>query len=328
MTDRIIDITDFPAMLTARGGLLVIGRRAETPGEEEAEGEPPVREVEKSPGARAHDPAAPRDEPVTVPFEEIAAIVAAGPRMAISRAAAARLAGAGGALVFCDDRFTPASLCLPIAGNTVQTERIAAQAAAPLPLKKRLWQQVARAKIEAQARLLSEVRGGDSGIARLAERVRSGDPDNIEGQAARLYWPALFFDPGFRRGRDLGGPNDFLNYGYAVLRAVIARAVCASGLHPSLGIHHHNRYDSFCLASDLMEPFRPLVDRAVVSLLAASGPRATLDRRARNSILSSLTGCVESGDGSRTLFDAAARASSSLASVFTGDRKNLSLPKI
>ncbi len=156
-------------------------------------------------------------------------------------------------VVCCDGKRLPSSILLPLSGHSVHAETLRAQVAMTLPRRKRLWQQIVRSKITAQARLLGEP---GKRIADLAPLVRSGDPDNIEARAARAYWP-LLFGPSFRRNRTGAGVNSLLNYGYAVLRAVVARAICAAGLHPSVELHHHNRYDSLCLASDLMEPLRP-----------------------------------------------------------------------
>jgi len=160
----------------------------------------------------------------------------------------------------------------------------------------------------------------------MAGRVRSGDPDNLEGQASRRYWPALFDNPGFRRDRDLPDQNKNLNYGYAVLRAIVARAVCAAGLHPALGIHHHNRYDAFALADDLMEPFRPLVDRAVVAWVRANDPLADLSPQAKAALIQPLMARYPVKDEERPLFDIAARAAVSLTRVFAGTANALVLP--
>ena len=142
----------------------------------------------------------------------------------------------------------------------------------PLPLRKRLWQALVKAKIAQQQNVLELLETPGGGLAALARRVRSGDPDNIEAQAARRYWP-LVFGPAFRRDRSGAGPNPFLNYGYTVLRAAVARSVAAAGLHPSIGIHHHNRANPFCLVDDLMEPFRPLVDYTVAQAHAGRDAR-------------------------------------------------------
>jgi CRISPR-associated protein Cas1 len=193
-------------------------------------------------------------------------------------------------------------------------------------VRKRLWRQIVRAKIMAQAALLVELRGRDFGLGVLARHVRSGDPANIEARAARRYWPAVFADLNFRRQRDNEDQNVLLNYGYAVLRAIVARAISAAGLHPSLGIHHHNRYDAFCLADDLMEPFRPAVDHAVADYMATHDAPYGLEPGAKQHIITELTGRYSMGGELRTLFDVAARMAGSLADVFLGTGKGLDLP--
>jgi len=294
MTERIIDISDQPARLHVNLERLMIERD----------------------GA----------EPEAIPLADVAVLVVSHPQVTYTHAVLSGLAAAGAAFITCDQRRMPVGMLLPLAGHSVQAERFALQAQAAEPTKKRLWQQVVRAKLSAQARLLSDLRGTDLGLAAMARRVRSGDPDNLEAQASARYWPALFPDPTFRRNVDGEDQNRLLNYGYAVLRAIVARAICASGLHPSLGIHHHNRYDAFCLADDLMEPFRPLVDRAVVRYTEARGPDAPLDRQAKAALLEALTGRLTLKGESRTPFDVAARAAASLAAVFEGTRKNIVLP--
>ncbi|MCX7804815.1 MAG: type II CRISPR-associated endonuclease Cas1 [Planctomycetota bacterium] len=301
MTDRVIDISESAARLSADLECLAIGLE----------------------GA----------ESVRVPFREIAAVVLADRRITVTRAALSGLAEAGCAVVICDDRFVPCAMMLPLAGHFTQSERFAAQAAASLPVKKRLWRDIVRAKLRAQARLLERLRGSDFGLRDMAASVRSGDPENMEAQASRRYWTALFDDPDFSRDRDRPGRNALLNYGYAVLRAAVARAVCASGLHPSLGIHHHNRYDAFPLADDLMEPFRPLVDAAVVSIVASRGrgPDAdavVLDKDTRAALLEILTSRYEWGGEARTLFDWSSRTASSLARVFLGLSEKMDIPEL
>ena len=148
-------------------------------------------------------------------------------------------------------------MLLPLVGHHLQARRFVAQAAASVPTKKRLWRQIVRAKIELQAHTLETLHGDSAGVRPLMRLVRSGDPENVEARAARAYWPLLFADDDFRRDHERGDQNRLLNYGYTVLRAIVARAICAAGLHPALGLHHHNQYSAFCLADDLMEPFRP-----------------------------------------------------------------------
>ena len=295
MTDRILEISDEPARLSARGGLLVISR----------------------PG---------RDE-VTMPFADLAVLVVSHPQVSYTQAVLAELVASGGAFVACDKRHLPVGMLLPLDAHYVQVERFAVQAQAPLPLRKRLWREIVRAKVRAQGSLLAELHGDDQGLVALAGQVRSGDPSNVEAQASRRYWPALFRDPAFRRNTEAEDQNRLLNYGYAVLRAIVARAIAAAGLHPSLGLHHHNRYNSFCLADDLMEPFRPAVDKAVWDLVQSSGPDLALDRQAKTALIQAVTGRLTVQGQSRTTFDAASIAASSLVAVIEKRAKRLVLPE-
>jgi len=322
MTDRIIDISDAPARLCVRYDCLVICRGTRTDSAEangaESEHVPPRDEKEEH----------------RVPLKEVACVVLAEKRVSVSQSVLSGLAEAGGALVTCDTKYMPVGMMLPLNGHSTQAERFVRQAAASLPTKKRLWRDVVSAKVASQGRLLAKVRGSDGGLLMMATRVRSGDPENIEGQAARRYWTMLFDDPAFTRDRDSPGRNALLNYGYAVLRAIVARAVCASGLHPSLGIHHHNRYDAFCLADDLMEPFRPVVDEAVVGIVegrAEEGHEADaveLDKETKGALLGALTARYENRGEKRTLFDLASRMAASVAKVFEGKTVKRWVPEL
>jgi len=295
MIDRVIDISDEPARLSVRCEQLVVSRD----GEDQA----------------------------TLPLADVAVLVVSHPRVSYTQAVLASLVANGGAFVVCDSRHLPVGMLLPLDAHYVQTERFALQAAASVPTRKRLWQQLVRAKIKAQASLLTKLHGDDCGIAALIPQVRSGDPTNVEARASRRYWPALFADKSFRRNRHRDDQNRFLNYGYAILRATVARALCAAGLHPSLGLHHHNRYNSFCLADDVMEPFRPIVDEAVVELVAERGAEAPMDRDARTALLEAIVRRRELQRESRTLFDVLSRVSGSLVEVLEGTRKHLILPE-
>ncbi|HHT9133450.1 MAG TPA: type II CRISPR-associated endonuclease Cas1 [Candidatus Avalokitesvara rifleensis] len=294
--NRILDLSDEPARLSVRYANLVIEREAA--------------------------------EPVTVPFADLAVLVVSHPQVSLTHAVLSGLTASGGVFVACNEKRLPAGMLLPIEGHFTQAERFEQQARASLPIRKRLWQQIVQAKVRAQAGLLSEICCDDRGLAALASRVKSGDKGFIEGLAAQRYWPALFEGIPFYRDRSGPPPNQCLNYGYAVLRAVVARAVCAAGLHPSLGLHHHNKYDAFRLADDLMEPFRPIVDRTVVNLIRTRGPDTPLDREAKAEILSALSGRLTLDGEKRTLFDIAARTASSLAAVFAGEQRELLLPEI
>ncbi len=264
---------------------------------------------------------------VSTPIAEIAAIILAHPQASASQPLLARLMSLGGAVIVCDDRSLPVGMMLPLAGHTTQTERLAAQAAAPLPLKKRLWKQIVQTKIRAQSELLHQLHGADHGLVEIARTVQAGDASNREAVAARRYWPALFGDSTFRRRFDAPDANRLLNYGYAVLRAVVGRAVCAAGLHPSLGLHHHNRYNAYCLADDLMEPYRPLVDAAVVEHVGAVGHDAPLDRAGKESLLGAILRRYCADGEVRTVFDLCSRTAVSLARAYLKQSDRLDYPK-
>ena len=282
--ERILDISDRPTRLSVRYSQLVI----------------------QPDGA----------EEVTTPLSEVAVLVLSQPQVSITQAVVSGLAENGGSVVFTDGKHLPSAMMLPLQVHSTQTERFAAQIDASLPLRKRLWQQLVRGKIRAQGRLLRELHGADSGLLAMAERVRSGDAGHLEAQASRKYWPLLFNDPKFRRGREGPDQNSHLNYGYAILRATVSRALCAAGLHPSFGLQHHNRYDPFCLANDVMEPFRPVVDRAVYSWVQEHDPAEPLGKDAKAALLAPFFSRYVMEGESRTLFDAVARLASDLASAF------------
>lgn len=295
MTDRILDLSERPAKLTVRDSLLVV----------------------------EHDGLA----AFTVPMQELAVVIAAHPQISLTQAVLSGLAAAGAAFVSCDARRRPASMLLPLETHSLQAERFAAQAAAPLPVRKRIWRDIVKAKLRAQASLLTRVAGSDHGLFLLAARVRSGDSDNLEARAARIYWQTIFGKSGFRRHAEDENINPCLDYGYAVLRATTARALCGAGLQPTLGIHHHNRYNPFCLADDLMEPFRPIVDRVVVSLVRDRGLDLRLDKDSKTKLLEVLLGRFISNGESRTLFDWIARSASSLAAAILGEDRPLAIPE-
>lgn len=294
MTDRILDFSTAPARLKVRYRQLVVDR--------------------------------PEQPPASIPLAELAVIVVAHPQVTYTQAVLSGLAEAGGAFVACNRQHLPVGMFLPLAGHFCQTQRFATQAAAKRPLCKRLWKQIVQTKILAQAACLQSLYGTDGGLRALVPLVRSGDPANVEARAARRYWGQLFAEIEFRRHRDNEDENLLLNYGYAVLRAIVARAVCAAGLHPSLGVHHHNRYNAFCLADDLMEPFRPTVDQAVVEYVAANDAVYRLEAAAKQHLIEAITGRWRLNDGQRTIFDVASRLAGSLADCYLGGRQSLLLP--
>lgn len=259
-----------------------------------------------------------------VPLEDIGLLILDAQCTTYTHAVIAAVLDAGAAILPCGKDHHPAGLFLP-QNNTLQTQRFAGQAAAPLPLRKRLWKQIVQCKIRNQALLLDEGSADRRALLAMISRVRSGDPTNVEAQAARRYWPAVF-GKDFRRARDGGPPNALLNYGYMVLRATVARAICGAGLHPSLGLHHHNRSNTFCLADDLVEPFRPLVDQRVRQLYAAGD--IEIDRDTKVTLLSLLTCEIHLGGQKGPLMVALERLTASLVRCYEKQQKGLELPKL
>ena len=206
-----------------------------------------------------------KDNERTIPIEDIGVAILDNKQLTITSGAMECMLENNVALITCDSRSMPNGLLLPLYGNTLQSERFRQQIDASLPLKKQLWQQTVEAKINNQAGMLYYVTGKEArNMIIWANNVRSGDSENQEARAAAFYWKNVFPEiPDFKRVRDGATPNNLLNYGYAILRAIIARALVGSGLLPTIGIHHHNRYNAFCLADDIMEPYRPYVDKLV-----------------------------------------------------------------
>ena len=206
-----------------------------------------------------------RNEIERIPVEDMGVLILSNPAITISSRLIASCQQNNCIIVFCDSKHLPVSVLLPLSGNSMHSKILNIQTGVKKPTKKRLWQKIVVAKIESQAKALISCGKNSSAIESMKSRVKSGDPDNVESQASRAYWP-LMFGKDFRRDQKAEGTNSLLNYGYALLRASVARAICGTGLHPALGIHHHNQYNPMCLADDLMEPFRPIVDRRVYGL--------------------------------------------------------------
>lgn len=204
----------------------------------------------------------------TIPIEDIGVVVLDDSRITITQPLIAALLENNCALITCDAKKMPTGLMLPLEGNTLQCERFRSQISASQPLLKQLWQQTIQAKIENQASLLKSRDVEVRNMMAWVKEVRSGDSDNLEGRAAAYYWRNIFPNiAGFTRGREEMPPNNLLNYGYAILRAVVARALVSSGLLPTFGIHHRNKYNAYCLADDIMEPYRPFVDALVLDII-------------------------------------------------------------
>lgn len=263
-----------------------------------------------------------------IPIEDLAAVIIDNPQTRFSQACLSKLLSENVAVVSSDVQHQPVGVFLPLQGHSVQTERFSAQVAMDRPLKKRLWQQLIKTKIRFQGRVLKDITGNDAGLCILATKVRSGDPDNLEAQAARRYWGRLFEGQGFRRVREAADQNRFLNYGYAVLRAMVARTICAVGLHPSLGLHHHNRYNALCLADDVMEPYRPMVDLKVVEICLHFGGEYELDREVKQMLLSVMFDRVMLKGEQCCMQTAISRTAQSLVRCIAGEDRRLCLPDV
>ena len=268
---------------------------------------------------------------VTKPIEDIGVVVLDNQRITITTGAIEALLENNCAIITCDHRSMPVGLMLPLSGNTTQSERFREQIDASLPLKKQLWQQTIQAKIGNQASVLSSCRGAEVGCLRAwARDVRSGDPDNYEGRAAAYYWRNLFgmHVDNFTRDREGVPPNNALNYGYAILRAIVARALVSSGMLPTLGIHHHNRYNAYCLADDIMEPYRPYVDEYVFHLIQKHGlPSEELPKAWKAELLLIPTLDVVIGGKKSPLMVGVSQTTASLYKCFCGEMRKVAYPE-
>ena len=220
----------------------------------------------------------------------------------------------------------PHSMLMPLDGNTTLQESYKFQIEASAPLKKQMWKQLVEAKIMNQAALLDRVGKQGMMLRPYYSNVKSGDSDNREGAAARVYWSQLFED-GFRRDREGDSPNQFLNYGYTILRGAVARALVGSGLYPAFGIFHRSRYNAFPLADDVMEPYRPFVDEIVYSLYSGT-EESILDKQTKAKLLRVLFVDVKIGKMTRPLEVALSTTTASLVKMFKGETQILILPKI
>ena len=266
----------------------------------------------------------------TIPIEDIGVVVLDNKRITITTGAMEALLENNTALITCDSRSMPTGLLLPLYGNTLQNERFRYQLDASLPLRKQLWQQTIKQKIANQEVVLRTHTDSETRCMKAwVEDVRSGDADNIEARAAAYYWRNLFPEiPNFVRGREEEPPNNLLNYGYAILRAVIARSLVGSGLLPTLGIHHHNRYNAYCLADDIMEPYRPYVDELVIKIIGNYKYYEVLNKELKAELLS-IPVLDVTIDGKRSpLMVAATQTTASLYKCFSGELRKISYPQM
>ena len=266
----------------------------------------------------------------TIPIEDIGIVVLDNKRITITQGVMEALLENNAAVITCNESHLPIGMHLPLVGNTTQTERMRFQIEASLPLKKQLWQQTISAKIQNQALVLRQIRGTEvRNMLKWASEVKSGDSENLEARAAVYYWQNAFpMIENFTRSREGVSPNNLLNYGYAILRAIVARALVSSGLLTTLGIHHRNKYNAYCLADDIMEPYRPYVDRLVMQLYDKYPNCEELTKELKAELLQiPVLDVVISGKKS-PLMIAVSTTTSSLQKCYSGELRKIVYPII
>lgn len=265
----------------------------------------------------------------TVPVEDIGLVVLDSKQITLTHGLMNALLQNKAIIISCDESHHPTGMMHSLDAHSEQTKRMAAQVESSEPLRKNLWQQTVAQKLLNQTAVLRQRNRPYEPIYRWSRQVRSGDPENLEGRGAAHYWGCLFHDnPLFIRDRYGECPNAWLNYGYAILRATMARAIVGAGLHPGLGIHHRNKYNAYCLADDLMEPYRPVVDLAVCSLLEKLGPCNELTKEVKESLLSVPSHDVRIRGERSPLMVAMEKTAVSVVKCYLGEGKALVLPEM
>lgn len=269
-----------------------------------------------------------KDRSTSIAIEDIGVIVLEHHQITLSHYLLDALLSNNVAVISCNKEHIPSGLFMPLAGNNTQTERFIAQVNASEPLRKQLWQQTIKQKISNQAKHLQQQGREIENMRYWVSEVKSGDTENHEGRAAAYYWSQLF-DPSlqFRRHAEGFPPNNLLNYGYAILRAVVARSLVASGLLPTLGIHHHNRYNAYCLANDIMEPYRPYVDQLVVEMIQQAMPPEELSKEHKIKLLQIPVLDVLLNNRRSPLMLATQQTAASLAKCFMGEQRKIDYPE-
>jgi len=264
----------------------------------------------------------------SVPVEDIGLIMLDHPQITISHALIMALSEQNAAIFSCNEKHLPYGLMLPMFSHHAFTEKMYQQLSTSLPLKKNLWQQTIIAKISNQAALLRQVGVNDAKMQYLAKLVKSGDPQNVEGRAAAYYWDNLFGENGgFLRDRNEDGRNALLNYGYAILLAIVARGLVSSGLLPAVGIHHRNKYNPWCLASDIMEPYRPYVDSVVLQVSSEYPDADILTPEIKRALLQIPVVDIEIEGKRSPLMVGMQRTTASLSACFEGTARKILYPE-
>lgn len=270
-----------------------------------------------------------KEAQATIPIEDIGVVILDEQRLVITQSLIDGLLENNVALITCDKTHHPTGLMLNLAGNTLQSAKFKAQLSAGQPLVKQLWQQTVKAKIKNQALMLKKLGREAENLMKWSADVKSGDPDNLEARAAAYYWKNILPEiSNFKREREGMPPNSLLNYGYAILRAIVARSLVGSGLLPTLGIHHRNQYNHYCLADDIMEPYRPFVDALVVEIVRNGEDYKELTTSIKKQLLSIATVDVILEDERSPLMNGVQRTTASLSKCFEGSSKKLLYPEI
>ena len=268
-------------------------------------------------------------ETKSTPIEDIGLLILDNQQITITQALLSKLLANNTAVISCDDTHHPSGMLFNLDGNSLQSQKFQAQVEASVPLKKQLWQQTVMCKIENQAALLQHEREEYKLLLTYAKDVKSGDSENHEARAAAYYWKRVFPDfLQFRRERYGPPPNNLLNYGYAILRALVARSLTSSGLLPTLGIHHRNQYNAYCLADDIMEPYRPFVDKVVCQIIRGNGKFLEMTPNMKKALLEIPAMDVQADGQKSPLMNAVQRTTASLAKCFEGKGRKILYPNL
>jgi CRISPR-associated protein Cas1 len=262
-----------------------------------------------------------RERVLSVPMEDLGILILDNSGIRCSHNVFSLATKHNVAVVCCDEKHLPAGMFLNFSAHSLHAKILRQQIDLSEPRRKRVWQSIIRQKIEAQAQCLKLCRENDDNLAELSNRVRSGDPDNVEAQAARRYWP-LLFSKNFKRDPDANGINSMLNYGYSVVRTSVCRALVGSGLSPALGIHHQNQYNAYALADDIMEPLRPLIDKKVYEL-SVKNSVSELNKQTKQHLLTLVTENFQVNGLQFPFFIALTHYTGSLAQYMAGEREEL-----
>ncbi len=270
-----------------------------------------------------------KDATTTIPVEDIGVLIIDNGQVTITQGLVAALLENNTAVIVCNETHHPTGLLLPLSGNTLQSERFKVQIEATEPLKKQLWQQTITSKISNQAALLKKEGKDNNKLIYFSRNVKSGDPENVEGRASFYYWQNLFPESiNFSRKREGDPPNNLLNYGYAILRAITARNLVGSGLLSTLGIHHRNRYNAYCLADDIMEPYRPFVDEIVLQIIASFKDYTDLTTDIKKMLLGVASADVQFDSERSPLMVGMQRTTASLVQCFEGKARKIIFPSM